>query len=268
VIGAIDPNPKHAGRGIRLLRRAGLSVKTGVLGREATALNRPFNHWITTGRAWVTAKAAMTLDGKIATRTGESKWITNKASRRQAHAIRAESDAVLVGVNTVLRDNPRLTVRKPRIGGKRSRPLLRIVLDPKARTPARARVLHGAEPTLIVASRSAPRARVGRLLRAGALVWRMPAPGGRFPLKPLLARLGRNEITSLLVEGGADTLGAFFDAKLVNRLCFFYAPKIIGGAGAVKAVGGHGVRRMKDAPVFEDFELRRFGDDLLITAYV
>ncbi len=266
VVGAIDPNPKHAGRAIRILRPAGLRIETGVLAREASALNRVFNHWIRTGSPWVIAKAAMTLDGKIATRTGDSKWITSTASRRVAHRLRSQADAILVGVNTILHDDPRLTIRSvPRL-----RPLLRVVLDPRGRMPANAKILRAspAYPTLVVTGTGVAASKCRRLARRGAAVWKVPLRSGRFALRRLLKKLGANGITSLLVEGGSETLGAFFDAGLVHQAAFFYAPKLVGGRSAIKAVGGSGIRRMKNAMRFREFQLRRIGDDLLVIAYV
>jgi len=266
VVGAIDPNPRHAGRGIRLLRRAGIRVSTGTLGGEALKLNRPFNHWITTRRPWVIAKAAMTLDGKIATRTGDSKWITGTAARREAHRLRAQVDAVLVGVTTAARDNPSLTIR----GVQRHRPLLRIVLDPRGRIPAGSKILSGSagRPTLIVTGARLSPAAARRIGQRGACVWKFPMTRGRLPLRRLLKRLGTCGITSLLVEGGSETLGAFFDAGLVNQTAFFYAPKMIGGARSVKAVGGAGIARMSHALRIQEIEVRRIGTDLLVSGYV
>ena len=266
VVGAIDPNSKHAGRGIRILRRAGIRVRTGVLAADASKLNRVFNHWITAGRPWVIAKAAMTLDGKIATRTGNSKWITSRQSRRAAHRLRSESDAVLVGVNTVIRDDPRLTVRSVR----RHRPLLRIVLDPRGRTPANSRVLRAsaAYPTLLVTGIRTPASKIRRLMRRGARAWKLPLRSGCFSIRHLLVKLGSARIVSLMVEGGSETLGAFFDAGRVNQTAFFYAPKLVGGRAAVKAVGGTGVRLMKNALRVREFEVRRIGGDLLVMGYV
>jgi diaminohydroxyphosphoribosylaminopyrimidine deaminase/5-amino-6-(5-phosphoribosylamino)uracil reductase len=266
VIGAIDPNPRHAGRGVAILRRAGIRITQGVLECEASELNRVFNHWITTGRPWVIAKAAMTLDGKIATRTGDSKWITSPASRKVGQELRARADAILVGVGTVVHDNPRLTIR----GVKQHRRLLRIVLDPTGRTPPGSKILNAgpARPTLVIIGTGVPASRIRRLIRRGACVWRMPTRNGRFTLRNLLSKLGRIEVTSLLVEGGSETLGAFFDAGQVNQTAFFYAPKLVGGANAVKAVGGVGISRMKNAARFDDLEVRRIGDDLLVVAYV
>lgn len=265
VIGAMDPNPKHAGRAVNLLEQDGVIVKTGVLEKEARALNRVFNHWITTRSAWVIAKAAMTLDGKIATKTGDSKWITNPRSRRLTRQWRAEVDAILVGINTITRDNPRLTAQ----GFKRNRPLLRIVLDPHGKIPLRSKVLKVSKsyPTLLVTSLKTQRAKDEKLKQAGAILWKLPLKKEGFPLRRLLEKLGQNEITSVLVEGGSETLGAFFDQKLVNQAAFFYAPKLIGGSRAVKAVGGKGIKKMEEAPIFHDLELRRLGEDLLIIGF-
>jgi diaminohydroxyphosphoribosylaminopyrimidine deaminase/5-amino-6-(5-phosphoribosylamino)uracil reductase len=231
VVAALDPNPKHDGRGLAALRRAGIRVAAGVLADEARALNVAFNKWITTGRPLVTAKAALSLDGKMATRTGDSKWITDARARRKAHEMRAQVDAIMVGANTVIRDNPRLTLRH----GVRGRQPWRVVVDSRGRSPRRARLFTDSlrHRTLVfTTNHSTPRWRQ-YLALLGITVLVAPSKGGRVDLRAALRELGRMEVTSVMVEGGATLLGAMFDARLVDRIAFFYAPIILAGAAKV-----------------------------------
>jgi diaminohydroxyphosphoribosylaminopyrimidine deaminase/5-amino-6-(5-phosphoribosylamino)uracil reductase len=271
VAAATDPNPAHAGRGFAVLRHAGIRVSTGVLGDEATRLNEAFNHWIVRRTPFVTVKSAMTLDGKIATASGESKWITGEAARADAMRLRAASDAVLVGINTVLADNPRLTNRKARYSTRNGGPskLRRIILDARARTPLRAKVVRdpSAELTTIVVSRLAPAARVSAL-RKHVNVWTAPARRGRIDLPWLLKRLGKEDVTSLLVEGGGEVNASFLLGGFAHRVVFFYAPKILGGRDARKAVAGEGATSWREILTLREFEWRRLGDDLMVTARV
>ena len=264
VAGATDPNPRHAGRGFRILRRAGLSVAHGVLGRECGQLNEAFNHWIVRRTPFVTVKAAMSLDGKIATVTGESKWITGEPARALAMKLRAGADAVLVGVNTIIRDDPALTLRLPAFSGKSLR---RIVLDPRGRTPLRARILGGAAAylTTIVVTKAAPAQRLAALRRR-ARVLVAPARRGRIDLPWLLETLGRENVTSLLVEGGGETNALWM--PLCQRVVFFYAPLILGGREAPTAIAGEGVRNLAGKITLRDVQWRRLGGDLLLIARV
>ena len=262
VAAATDRNPAHAGRGFRLLARAGIEVAHGVLAREADAMNEAFNHWIVRHTPRVTVKAAMTLDGKIATAEGESKWITGAPARAWGMKLRAESDAVLVGVNTVLADDPALTVRiRP------MRRCRRIILDSRARTPLTAKVVSDsfANLTTVVVSRSAPKRRVAALAqRVNALV--APRDGSGINLRWLLKELGAAGVASLLVEGGGEVNASFLLGGLAQRVAFFYAPKILGGRDARKGVGGAGARRMSDLIELRDAAWRRVGLDWLLTA--
>ncbi|MBI4661573.1 MAG: bifunctional diaminohydroxyphosphoribosylaminopyrimidine deaminase/5-amino-6-(5-phosphoribosylamino)uracil reductase RibD [Verrucomicrobia bacterium] len=266
VAAATDPNPRHSGRGLTLLRRAGIKVETGVLAAEAERLNEAFTHWIVRQTPFVTVKAAMTVDGKIATPTGESKWMTSAQARHWAMKLRYGADAILAGVNTVLADDPSLTYRGRAAGPKR---LLRIILDSKARTPLNSRVLtdEWAALTTIVTTRDAPRSRVARLAeRVCVLV--APSRQGRIHLPWLLARLGAEEVTSLLVEGGGEVNASFLLQRLAQRIVFFYAPKIIGGEMAKKAVAGEGARSSAGTLHLRELEWRRVGPDLMLTARV
>ena len=263
VVGAVDPNPAHAGRGLRLLRRAGVRVSRSSLAAECVALNEAWNRWIVTKRPWVVAKVAMTLDGKIATASGASRWITGKRARRVAHQFRTESDAVLVGVGTLHADNPSLTARDARGRSLPQQPL-RVILDSMARTPTKSRVLVSpGGGTILAVARSAPEARIRRLEVAGARILRISSPSGRPDPRHLLRSLGRLGVVRLLVEGGAEVLASFFEARLVNEVAFFIAPRILGGVSAKHAVAGDGFFRWHLGPAIEDLRLTRVGSDLL-----
>jgi diaminohydroxyphosphoribosylaminopyrimidine deaminase / 5-amino-6-(5-phosphoribosylamino)uracil reductase len=270
VAGATDPNPAHRGRGFEALQRAGISVTAGVLAGPAEHLNEAFNHWIVHHTPFVTVKAAMTLDGKIATASGESRWITGEKARAWAMKMRADSDAVLVGINTVLADNPSLTIRAARPA---QRPptdshLRRVILDSKARTPLDARVVcdEYAHLTILVVTQPAPARRV-RALSRKVDVWTAPS-AGRIELPWLLQKLGRENVTRLLVEGGGEVNASFLMSGLAQRIDFFYAPKILGGRQALKAVGGAGASSLAEALALREIQWRRLGDDLLLTARV
>jgi len=289
VAGATDPNPRHAGRGFEMLQQAGLTVVTGVLGEECAQLNEAFNHWIVHGTPLVTVKAAMTLDGKIATATGESRWITGERARAEGMKLRQASDAILVGINTVLADDPALTwrpagavvrtvlpatnVAAAAAGGSVSRPpLRRIILDARARTPLTARVVTDeyARWTTIVVGEHAPGRRVAALAKQ-ANVLALPATGAPRPaldLRRLLQRLGAEGVTSLLVEGGGEVQAAFLADGLAQRAAFFYAPKILGGRDARKAVAGAGARSWREVVPLTALRWRRLGPDLWLTARV
>ena len=260
VVGAIDPNPRHSGKGLALLRRAGIKVTHGVLEAEATELNAAFNHWIVHRTPLVTVKAAMSLDGKIATRTGESKWITGDKSRLYAMHLRQGADAILVGVNTVIQDDPSLTVRD--IAGAKTN-LRRIILDSQGRTPLNSKVVSDefAHLTTIVVSPKAPVQRVNALSKR-VNVWT------ETNLKKVLNKLGRENVTHLLVEGGGQVNASFFERHLAHRIAFFYALKVIGGRDAIKAVAGKGATSWGNVIRLRKMAWKRLGADLLLTADV
>ena len=275
VVGAVDPNPKHGGKGIQILRRAEIQVvlqtdtpflKTVI---ECEGLNEAFNHWIVHRTPFVTVKAAMTLDGKIATHNGESKWITGEKARARGMKLRQGSDAILVGVNTVLADNPGLTARM-NIGSRKTvKPIRRVILDSTARTPVTARVVsdeHAALTTIVVGSR-APKSRVKALAKQ-AEVLIAPTTGSQLDLRWLLRRLGSEDVTSLLVEGGGEVNASFLLGGFAQRIAFFYAPKILGGSASRRAVAGRGAARLSDAIHLRDIEWKMLGADLLMTARV
>lgn len=263
VAATVDPNPVHAGKAFRRLRRNGVKVAKGILAAEAVELNTAFNHWIVHGTPLVTVKAAMTLDGRIATASGESKWITGPAARREGHRLRKGNDAILVGINTVLADDPALIVK----GKLKARPLRRIILDSSARIPLKSRVLNDdlAAATTVVVTKKAPKRRV-KALGERALV--APARKGQVDLRWLLQQLGREEVSSLLVEGGGEVNASFLEAGLAQRVAFFYAPKIIGGESARRAVAGRGVRSLGEVMRLDDAQWQRVGVDLMLTARV
>ncbi len=270
VVAGADPNPEHAGRAFRWLKRKGIAVEHGLLTAEAAEINVAFNHWITTGLPFVTVKAAMTLDGKIATASGESKWITGPQARREGMKLRHEADAILVGVNTIIADDPGLTlrdVRRPKAEW-RGPDLRRIILDPRARTPLGSWVLGDefAEQTTVVVSRDAPAGRLAKL-KERCRVITCPLAKRGFNLKSLLRKLGRQDCTHLLVEGGGETNAAFIEAGLASRVAFFYAPKILGGRDARTAVAGEGLPLAKGLRL-EKIRWRNLGPDLMLTARV
>ncbi|MGC8989862.1 MAG: bifunctional diaminohydroxyphosphoribosylaminopyrimidine deaminase/5-amino-6-(5-phosphoribosylamino)uracil reductase RibD, partial [Verrucomicrobiia bacterium] len=243
VMATIDPNPRHSGRGIDLLRHAGIEVIAGCLANSAVHLNESWNHWIRHRTPWVIVKAAMTLDGKIATANGQSKWITSSVARAYSMRLRRGVDAILVGINTVLTDDPSLTPRHSdgTILPPASRLPKRIVLDTHARTPLSARLVSDKcrDSTLIVVGQNAPQHRVKSLSQL-VTVWNAPLQNGKIDLHWLLNRLGEEEITSVLVEGGGEVNASFIANKLAHRVVFLYAPKILGGRSAPKAVAGPG----------------------------
>jgi len=281
VIGTPDPNPNHSGRGLLILKRAGIEVVPDLLREDCTKLNASFNHWIVHRTPFVTVKAAMTLDGKIATAGGESKWITGEAARRYGMNLRQGSDAILVGINTILADDPSLTVRpveKIKLPKSNALPprLRRFVLDAMARTPLSATVVTDAHRalTMVVVSDRAPKRRVAALAKCVnvlvAPAWKsaLRSPRRAINLRWLLRELGASNVTSLLVEGGGEVNASFLLGGFAQRVAFFYAPKTLGGRDARKGVAGNGVGRMAEVIPLRDIKWRALGPDLLLTARV
>ena len=262
-----DPNPLVSGRGVRHLRGAGIEVVEagGGVRRRAERQNEKFRLWISRGRPFVLAKWAATLDGRIASASGQSRWITGPEARRRALSFREEYDAVLIGSGTLLADDPRLTRR---LGDAAGRPHRRIVLDGRLRAPATARLFRDPEGVVVATAMPENHPRAKRLVARGVEVWSVPAPGGRAVSLPrLLSRLAREGVSSLMVEGGADTLWRFFRAGLVDRIAVFTAPLVLGGAGAPAGVGGAGFS-LAGARRIEDVELEWIGKDWLVTGLV
>jgi len=262
-IGMPDPDPRVRGRGIATLRRGGARVEVGLLEKECRDLNAAFVFGVLHGRPRVTLKAAISLDGRIATRTGDSKWITDVAARRAAHRLRAEHDAILVGANTVVRDDPRLSVRLVR-----GRDPIRVVLDGRLRTPVDARLFRSGSPVWIATTRSAPLARVRRLEAAGATVLPLPSGRGGVSVRALCKDLGRRGIRSLLIEGGGETAAAFLEERCVDEVVAFVAPRILGGKDAVPMVGGRGSARVGGGIRLSWHALRRVGDAIMLAGRV
>ena len=252
-----DPDPRVNGRGFRALRAAGVQVRIGGLEREARRLNEVFLRFQRTGLPFVTLKAGMSLDGRIATRSGQSRWITGPGARRAARRLRAAHDAVLVGVGTILADDPRLL--GPVAGGP-----LRVVLDSALRTPARARLLRGTGPVVILTRRGAPPGKRRTLERRGALVVEVGSRGGRVDLRAALRELGRRGVASVLIEGGGEVLGAALDAGVGDRLALFVAPRLIGGRGALAAFAGAGAGLLRETAEVRQVKVRAVGSDWLI----
>ncbi|MGH9430414.1 MAG: bifunctional diaminohydroxyphosphoribosylaminopyrimidine deaminase/5-amino-6-(5-phosphoribosylamino)uracil reductase RibD [Terriglobia bacterium] len=255
-----DPNPHVSGSGGRILQRRGVRVRSGMCQAEASALNEVYLKYCKTRLPFVTVKTAASLDGKIATRSGESKWITGEAARAEARKLRATHQAVLAGIKTVLADDPHLG---PRLAGA-AEPQ-RVVLDSHLRTPVRSQVVQSGR-CVVACTEAADRVREFRLTKAGAQVWRFP--GSEVPLGKLLQRLAREGIISVLVEGGSEVLGSFFDSGHVDRVFWFLSPIILGSAESKSAVAGEGAARLTSAWRLRQASIQSIEDSFLLTGNV
>lgn len=265
VIAMLDPNPLVAGKGVAMLKAAGIEVKTGLLQAQAERLNEVFLKWIMTKMPFVVMKTAMTLDGKIATAAGNSKWISNEVSRRRVHELRDVYDGILVGIGTVLADDPALTTRLESPSGKNP---LRIVVDSRARTPLTARVVtDGQAETLIAVTAAAEAAKVEALRQAGVEVL-VVNDGQQVDLKQLFCLLGERGVCSIFVEGGARINYSLLKAGLVDKVYSFIAPKMVGGSSAPGPVGGDGVETLDQAFLLEDVETELLAGDILVSGYI
>lgn len=264
----IDPNPLVCGRGKAGLEVAGIRTVLGEYEEEAQGINESYVKFIAGGMPFILAKFAMSLDGKIATKTGDSRWISGEESRRYVHYLRHQVDAIMVGVNTIIADDPQLTARAGKEGGQAEKQPLRIIVDSKGRTPPTARVLQMPGKTLIAVARGIEPAKAGALTQAGAEVLQVPSREERVDLVELLRVLGKREVTSLLVEGGATLFGSLFEQDLVDKLLVFIAPIIIGGGEAKSSVGGKGVEKVAQAMSLTRVKVEKLGDDVLISGYV
>ncbi|HHY71755.1 MAG TPA: bifunctional diaminohydroxyphosphoribosylaminopyrimidine deaminase/5-amino-6-(5-phosphoribosylamino)uracil reductase RibD [Bacillus bacterium] len=261
VIASTDPNPLVAGKGIEKLRNAGIEVEVGLLREEADALNKVFFHYIATGMPFVTLKSATSLDGKIATVAGESKWITSEESRLDVHQYRHRHDGILVGVNTVLKDNPELTTRLP-LGGKNP---IRIILDTNLRTPLEAKIVNDqCAPTWIIVGIHAPDEKIMAMKEKNVDIITIPTE--TLGIRDVLKALGEKGITSLFVEGGAQINGSFLMEKAINEVITYIAPKIIGGRSAPTAIGGAGFEKINEVVGLRIKSVEKIGPDIKIIA--
>ena len=256
----VDPNPEVGGKGIEILRKAGIDIQIGLLEAEAKELNLGFIKRVTTGLPFVLWKAAMTLDGKIATRTGDSKWVTCECARKEVHRLRCRCDAVMVGIGTVLADDPELTVR----GIRGAVNPMRIVVDSRASTPPNAKVLNSDATTIIATLRDISDDRMDALWNAGARVLGIRDVDGRVDLRYLMGELAKMGVNNVLLEGGGELAASMLDAGLVDRGIIFLAPKIAGGRDAKTPVEGKGIELMSQALNVSKPKVRRFGDDLAL----
>ncbi|WP_211341248.1 bifunctional diaminohydroxyphosphoribosylaminopyrimidine deaminase/5-amino-6-(5-phosphoribosylamino)uracil reductase RibD [Desulfoglaeba alkanexedens] len=263
VAGMKDPNPRVQGGGAAFLEAHGLRVDLGVMERECRLLNQPFIKHVTQGLPYVTLKTASTLDGRIASRTGDARWVTNERSRRFVHVLRHRLDAVLVGVGTALADDPLLTAR---LGRRPCRQPIRIVLDSKLRLPLSSRLAGTARqvPLWIACAETASPEKEARLRDLGAEVIRLNRSDRGLDLHQLLEGMGRRAVTSVLVEGGARVTGSFLDAEVADEAFWFFAPKILGDPGGVPAVSGTPRERMLDAVRLHNVKTHRFGQDVMV----
>lgn len=264
-----DPNPQVCGRGIQGLRKAGMAVTVGICEDEAQRMNRPYIHWITTGRPQVILKGAMTLDGKIATGTGRSKWITGDAARQDVHRLRSLVDAVLVGVGTILKDNPDLSARgrHPEAGTRSGRQPVRVILDSRLRTPPASRVLRWTveQPTIICTTTRAPAGRIRQFQSRGAEVWVLPQASGKVSLRACLQKLGQAGLLTVLIEGGGTVNGTAVREGLLDHLRLYVAPKLLGGQDAQSFIGGASPKNLDGCRSLENVTIRRLGSDYVLT---
>ena len=264
-----DPNPLVSGRGKDELEGEGIRVYVGEHEAEAKEINEAYAKFITTGVPFVTAKFAVSLDGKIATKSGDSKWISGNEVRKYVHCLRYTADAVMAGVNTVLVDDPHLTARCcGGRGGTAKKQPLRVIVDGKGRTPLTARLFSEPGKALLALGKSATIEEKTALAQIGAELLELPSEEGLVDLKGLLKALGEREITSVLVEGGGTLLGSLFDHGLVDKVVAFIAPIIIGGNEAKTAVGGKGVSKVAESLKLKRIKVERFGQDLMVSGYV
>jgi diaminohydroxyphosphoribosylaminopyrimidine deaminase/5-amino-6-(5-phosphoribosylamino)uracil reductase len=264
VAGMKDPNPLVAGRGFARLRRAGIRVRSGLFNGECRALNEAFVKFTTRGLPFVTLKLAASLDGKIATDTGDARWISGAQSRAAVHRLRNQVDGVLVGAGTAIADYPQLTCR---IRGGRNP--WRIVLDSRLRIRPSAKLFHQRDPgkTIVVTGTRAPAAKARALEARGSRVWRLPLRGGEISWMALLRKLADSGIVSIMIEGGATVAASALRAKIVDKVIFFYAPKILGGDGRVM-IDGLGIRRVDRSLRVRHLSVRKSGTDLMASGYL
>lgn len=267
VIAMKDPNPLVAGRGINLLLENGIDVKIGVKKESAEKINEIFIKYIKTNRPFCILKAGMSLDGKIATYTGDSKWITSIDSRIYSHKLRHSVSGITVGINTVLKDNPTLNTR---INNEKCKNPIRIILDSHGRIPIESNVLNTLDiaETIVVVTENARKENIKKIRSIGAEVIISPLKQGKVDLKFLMDELGKRKIDSILIEGGGEVNFSFLKENLVDKAIFFIAPKLIGGASSKTPVEGEGVGLLKEAPQLKNINTFKLGEDVLIEGYL
>ena len=264
-VSSLDPNPLVNFKGIQILRDAGIEVEYGILEEQTKKQNEIFFHYVQNKKPFVALKYAMTLDGKIATYSGDSKWITNNSSRTFVHELRNKYMAIMVGIYTIIKDNPRLNTRLD----SPSRNPIRIILDPNLKITDDAYVVTSAkeQPTYIVTLSKNDEEKINRLSDLG-VKFIIQDEQQEININQLMVELGKLNIDSVLVEGGSTTHGKILTAGVVNKIYAFIAPKLVGGKDALSPIGGKGIYLMKDALVLEDKEIRQFNEDILITGYI
>ncbi|TDT61352.1 bifunctional diaminohydroxyphosphoribosylaminopyrimidine deaminase/5-amino-6-(5-phosphoribosylamino)uracil reductase RibD [Fonticella tunisiensis] len=267
VIGMMDPNPVVSGKGIEILKSNGIEVEVGVLEDKIKKLNEIFIKYITTQIPFCILKAAMTLDGKIASYSGDSKWISNELSRRYVHRLRHRVSGIMVGINTIINDDPLLTTRLDDTDGIDP---IRIVVDSKGRIPLSAKVLHGNSKakTIIAATEFIDKDKIKAIQETGAEIILTPPKDDKVDLCYLMKELGKRKIDSVLLEGGGTLNFAALREGIVDKVNFFIAPKILGGREAKTPVGGQGIGLVRDAIILKDMEIYRFGEDIMIEGYI
>ncbi|HHX50457.1 MAG TPA: bifunctional diaminohydroxyphosphoribosylaminopyrimidine deaminase/5-amino-6-(5-phosphoribosylamino)uracil reductase RibD, partial [Clostridia bacterium] len=266
VVAHLDPNPLMGGKGVERLRQAGIEVTTGVLKKEALLLNEVFVKHITTGRPFGVLKMAMTLDGKIATVTGDTRWISGPEARVMVHQLRDRYDAIMVGINTIIHDDPLLTTR---LVDQTGQDPIRIILDSRLRISPGARVcnLESGAPTIVITTSFYDPVRRKELESMGIEVLVLGGDGKQVDLQCLMEVLGAREVTSILIEGGAGVAYSSLEAGIVDKLHWFIAPKIVGGKEAPGPVGGKGLALLSQAWEFGKMDMKKYGHDVLITTY-
>jgi diaminohydroxyphosphoribosylaminopyrimidine deaminase/5-amino-6-(5-phosphoribosylamino)uracil reductase len=266
VVGMMDPNPRVTGGGCGFLRENGIEIKSGVLETECRRVNEAYIKFVASKRPFVILKSALTIDGWIATRSGHSKWITNEKSRQYVHSLRDRVDAVMVGVGTVLADDPYLTTRLKRGRGKDP---LRIVVDTHLKVPMGSKILNHnslAETLLVVGPDVAPEDRK-KYQKNGVSIHVCPTHGGRINLRALMDELGEMSVSSVLVEGGASIVSSMLRDRLIDKFFIFVAPKILGGDDGVSFATGPGPEKMDQCLALKEIQTKRLGDDILIVGY-
>ena len=267
VIGTTDPNPLVEGRGAACLEDAGIKVEIGLLARECCRLNEAWNKYITTGLPFVTLKTAASLDGRIATCTGHSQWITNEKSRHYVHQLRAAHDAILIGIGTLLKVNPRLTARRP---GEEPRSPYRIVVDSLLRTPLQSKIFGSdGSQRMLLATRRHSEEKLAPYRKLVKEILVLPTNSlGQIDLMELMKNLAARGITSVLIEGGSEINGSALDNRIIDKICFFYAPILVGGRGSLGMISGQGAETIDQAIPVKDITIRHFDNDLCLEGYL